>query len=221
MQASNARAFLPALPQLKEVHLNEVFNVFLLFAQQRRNGRVDLKIFFFGFLVDGPEDPAFEFSRYFHRRETFDRLAEDPSRLADEIPVSRSLDYTCIEPIAPLVANNFVARLTELRELGVFTPIKDVQRFLDFLKNFDQIVHLKFTCDQPQDLFDRLPEHSAVQRLDIYGHLADLQFLARLKHLLHLELYPSMRVEAIRNAFELPFLLVFTFKHYRVMITPK
>ena len=36
--------------------------------------------------------------------------------------------------------------------------VQDRQRFLDILKSFDYISELLFDCDQPQELFDRLPE---------------------------------------------------------------
>ena len=159
--------FLPALPQLKEIHVIYSNNISQLF-EQKQNGRADLKIFFFGVLVNGPDDPGMRFYFYFHERETFVHLAENPSKLADEIPNRCRLNYEAIERVVAGLENNFVARLTDLNEVRVGDPVKDVQRFLDFLTNFDNIVHLKFSCAQPQDLFDRLPEHSAVQWLEIY-----------------------------------------------------
>lgn len=214
--------FLSALLQLKEIHLIYNDETSKLFEQKRQNGRVELKIFFFGVLLNGPDDPAMSFYYYFHKRETFVHLAENPSRLADEIPIRRMLNYAAVERVIRGLENNFVARLTDLNGLKTLFPVKDVQRFLDFLKNFGQIVHIEFLCDQPRDLFDRLSEHCAVQSLFIGCKLSDFRFLFRLEHLMRLELNFPIDVELIRNVFEkLQFLLLFIFWQMKKKICQK
>ena len=64
---------------------------------------------------------------------------------------------------------------------------QEVERFLDLLKNLDHHRGVTFfVCNQPQDLFDRLPEHSAVQKLIIKCEVSDFRFLSRLNHLIRL-----------------------------------
>lgn len=43
-------------------------------------------------------------------------------------------------------------------------PVQDAQRFLDFVKNMN-ISKVEFYCDQPPNLFDRLPEYCNVESL--------------------------------------------------------
>ena len=74
------------LKQLKEVHLNYHDDFSKLFELKERYGRTDLKIYFCGLLLNGPEnlpidlfpDPNEEFLVH---------LSENPSRLADEMPL--------------------------------------------------------------------------------------------------------------------------------------
>ena len=138
---------------------------------------------------------------------------ESRKRLADEIPFCRALPYHAIQRVAPELTVNLLNRFPNLNEIAVNEPVEDVQRFLNFLKNFDNVVVLLFVCDQPQDLFDRLPEHSAVQRLAIHGAPADLRFLFRLKELIIIQLGCSIGLEFIRKVLEeLPFLSRFYFR---------
>ena len=79
---------------------------------------------------------------------------------------------------------------------------------------------LRFLCDQSQELYDRLPEHSAIQSLDISGTLQDYSFLLRLKHLVHLELRGLLTTVWIRKLFqELEFLLTLKTGSIRVSVT--
>ena len=89
-------------------------------------------------------------------------------------------------------------------------PAQDVQRFLDLLKNLPNNVGLMFSGDQPQDLFDRLPEHSAIQRLSIERPASDFRFLFRLEHLIIIQFVDYIDFEVVRKAFEeLEFLEIF------------
>ena len=200
--------FLSDLQKLKEIHLFEINGVSELFDQQQRNGRADLKIYLSGLLLNGPDDPAIIFlSNEFDNKELIRCLAENPLRLADEIPFNDDLDYTAIERVAPGSEMNILKRFTNLYTVWVRRPVQDIERFLGFLKNFDNIVRLEFECDQPQDLFDRMPKHCAVQRLDINRKPSDFQFLFRLKHLNYLSMECSIDAESIRKVLkELKFL---------------
>ena len=65
--------------------------------------------------------------------------------------------------------------------------------------------------EQPQQLFDRLPEHSDVQLLSIASEPSDFRFLFRLNHLI--DLGCSIDAETIWKVFEeLQFLSEFRFK---------
>ena len=142
-------------------------------------------------------------------------MAENAPRLADKIPLLSSLDYTAIERVAPELAINVVSRFTDLDQIQVTQPVQDVQRFLDFLQNFDNIVALGFYCNQPQDLFDRLPEHCAVQSLAISSGDPDFRFLSRLESLIFASVYRQIGVDLVQRVFEeLQFVSSFKF-HYK------
>ena len=211
--------FLSSLQQLKEIHTNEPDDVSELFEQKQRSGRADLKIYLCGLLLNGPDDPtrnAFDTSCFdYLTRESFVCLAENPSRLADQIPFYRSFDYSDIEGVAPGLEVDLLKRFTDLNEVEVQSRVQDIEGFLNLLKNCEKIVEFEF-CDedQRQDLFDRLPEHSAVQWLEIEISISDLDFLFRLKHLIHLDLYWSIDKQTVRRAFEeLPALSSFWFQY--------
>ena len=202
--------FLSDLNQLKEIHLIHFYEPELvekLFEQKRQLHRTDLKIYFRGLLLDGPDDPAIHSLDPLLTTDTLVQLAENPSRLADEIPFYNSLYYSAIERVAPEAVIDLVSRFSKFYFITVDRPIEDIERFLNLLKNSDTIYGLNFICDQPQELFDRLPEYSTLQLLAIsrtsrFG-LPDLKFLSRLEHLIQLELpLGSVDTELIRKIFE-------------------
>ena len=209
--------FLSSLEQLKEIHLDWM-NVDLeeLFEQKQRHGRTNLKIYYRGLLLNGPHDPAIGLLRPASdiSAEYFGHLAENPSRLADQIPIFERLGYTLIERVAPGTEMTVLKRFTNLSRIDVSKPVVDTDRFLNLLKNLHNIVCLMFQGNQPQDLFDRLPEHCAVQILYIHSELSDYRFLFRLKYLMRLLLGFSINAEAIRKIIEKnEFLSVFYFKY--------
>ena len=207
---------LSGLKQLREIHLSDRKDVSKLFEQKQRHARADLKIYLCGLLLSGPDDPAINTLQNDFNKDTVDCLAKNPSRLADERPLCHTLYYTAIERVAPELQASLMKRFTDLEEIIVDEPVQDVQRFLDILKNLDSIVRLHFQCDQPQDLFDRLPEHCAVQDLKIFGnkHL-DVRFLFRLNHLILLYVDCWIDAGSIRKVHEEnKFLLSFGFNKY-------
>ena len=216
--------FLLSLKQLKEIHLNDRRFLSSLFQQKQRWGRTELKIYVAGLLLNGPDDPEKNiidgfYSHTYLRREIIGYLAEistgsKRSRLADEMLFYRDLSYTYIKSIAPGLEINLLKKFTELNEIQIHLPVRDIERFLGLLKNLENIVELVFKFfDQPQDLFDRLPEHCAVQCLAIDSRPSDLGFLFRLKNLIHLHLDRLTDVELVRRAFEeLPVLSSFSFR---------
>ena len=216
--------FVSNLQQLKEIHMNyfeDVFQLSELFEQKQRYNRADLKIYLKGLLLNGPDDPAMDdpaidYLRYtsseYLSKEWFVCLAENQFRFADVIPFYRYLSYSYIEGVAPGLEVNLLKRFIHLNFVEIYLPVQDIELFLHLLKNC--IVELKFECDQPQDLFDRLPEYCAVQKLTINSVPSDLDFLFRLKHLIHLHLGWSIDSETVRRAFqELPVLSSFWFQY--------
>ena len=209
--------FLSSLQQLKEFHTNDPEDVSELFEQKQRSARADLKIYLWGLLLNGRHDPAINALRNYLPSyltpEAFACLAENPSRLADAIPFYRFLYYSVIESVVLGLKVDLLKRFTNLNEIVVDSPVRDVERFLNFLKNCEYISELVFSRDQPA-LFDRLPEHSAVQKLTLYSPPSDLDFLFRLKHLIYLELLWSIDSETVRRALEeLPALSSFYFRY--------
>ena len=202
---------LSGLDQLKEIHTMNSQQIANLFEQKQRYGRTDLKIYLCGLYLNGPDDPIVHSLHPYFAKDTFVQLAENPSRLADEIPFLFCLKYSEIKRADPEVEIDFVSRFTNFSHL-IVEPVEDIERFLGLLNKFPNIVNLTFRGAQPRDLFDRLPEHSAVQTLTIpESALSGLEFLRRLEHLHHLHVGGSLDAEQIRNFFELPFLLLFSF----------
>ena len=216
--------FLSGLNQLKELHLQKIHlsdhNVTQLFEQKQRYGRLDLKIYMCGCLLNAADDirSLGHFSDL--------TAAENRIRLANEIPFRYQLNYLPIEPLDPRLAFNLLKIHADLRQISVTEPVRHIQRFLDFLKSSNQIVRLVFAGGQPQELFDRLPEYCAVQELMIsstaisntmINTIPDLEFLFRLDDLLELDLgfLPcSIDAKFIRKVFEeLPFVLQFKFRY--------
>ena len=212
--------FLSNLQQLKELHLNDdVIDVNYhhkqvsdLFDQKRRYGRTDLKIYRFGYFLDDPEDPSIDRVRNFYFEQTFLHLAEHPTRLADEVPFCVSVNYQSIEALAPEVAANILSLFTDLCHITVVRPVADLQRFLNLLKILD-IMRLKFVGDHPPELFERLHEYCAVQKLAIINAHPDLRFVFKLKDLMLLHLYCPIDLEFFFKAWkDLPYLSKFYFK---------
>ena len=202
------------LEQLKEIHLSDRDSVSELFEQKRRNGRADLKVYLCGLLLNGPDVPSMLYSADMLDEAAFGHLAENPSRLADAIPFCGYLHYKAIECVAPELAINVLSRFTDLEDITVGRRVKDVERFLNFLKNSDHIVELSFSCSQLKKLFDRLPEHSAVQKLTIECAVPDFEFLFRLKKLVSLKVYHRIDLESVRRILnELKFLTYFAFDY--------
>ena len=203
---------LSELSHLKEVHLDNCEDAWRLFEQKQRYDRPDLKIYLWGLLLDGPNDVAIDLLFDHMCNESWHYLAQNQWKLADEIPLYEYLDYRSIEGVDPALENSFVRRFTDLNKLLVFEPVQDVQRFLNLLKRFPNIIALEFWSERQQELFDRLPEHSAVQNLtfDLDNAPSDTRFLLKLKSLVHLKLSWSIDTETIREVLEeLPFLSLF------------
>lgn len=64
-----------------------------------QQGRTDLKIFFRGLLLNGPDDPAIQSLSNCYDKRTFAYLAENPSKLTGEISFARWIDYSTIKSV--------------------------------------------------------------------------------------------------------------------------
>ena len=204
--------FLSDLKQLKEIHLHHEDDTSKMFEQMQRFGRVDLKVFQWGLLLNGPDDPAMHSLFNWLDRQGWRCLAENQSRLADEILLYDDICYGVIEEVSPEL-ENVLSRFTDLDRTFVFHRVQDTARFLKFLNRFKNIIALEIWSDQPQELFDRLPEHCAVQWLTIKAEISDFAFLFKLKHLFYLTIEWSIDTHSIRKFLnELPFLAIFSFQ---------
>ena len=207
------------LTKLKEIHLLD-FKRVRKALKMKQLFRADLKIFYFGLLLDGPDDLT-KFSgssgfEYVADEAIWRRLTENPSALASEIPFYTILEYSKIEPFVARLQTTVLNRLTDLSSIHISEPIQDIQRFLDFLKSLDtNDIQLYFLCDQPQDLFDRLPDAMPhLEGLYISMKVLNLDFLLRFKNLIHLKLFCSVDSGFIQKAFkEFEFCLCLEFKY--------
>ena len=83
---------------------------------------------------------------------------------------------------------------------------------LDLLKSFDSILELYFECGQPQKLFDRLPDHCAVQLLTFGSAISEFVLLFKLQGFTCLRLNWSIDAETIHKVVEkLEFVSYFLF----------
>lgn len=139
-------------------------------------------------------------------------MAENCSKLADQIPFWYWIYYKPIELVSLETAFNVVNRLTDLKRMIMEgPPVQDIDRFLGFLKKFSNIVELVFNDDQHQELFDRLPEHCAVQALALRKPVSDLSFLFRFTSLNQLKICRLNDIEFIRKVFQLKSMTKFKF----------
>ena len=217
-------ALLYQLRHLNELHLGYLDNAIPFVPPVQL---ANLKVFQLGLPsnVDNSELSTFD-----SIEDAFGLLAANLPRLADEIRFYRGLNYSKIERAAPGSQVEILNRFTDLNHLSVGQPVQDVDRLLYLLKN-SNISDLLIGCDQPQDLYDRLPEHSALQKLSIEHPDHELipqlepqlvlpiqhpvnhfEFLFRSKHLNELYMDCAVDSETIRRiCTELPFLTRFEF----------
>ena len=174
------------------------------FEQKQRYGCTDQKIYRVGLNLNGPEDPMI---RLMYLNKDYLRLwAENPSKLADEIPFCYSLYSFSIDRVAPELQAGLLRRFIDLVAITVIQSVQDIKNLLELLKSLDNIVNLCFKSDQPQELFDRLAEHSVIQRPEINRLPTDPDFLFRPENLVILELWGSIDLELVCKLFEeLPF----------------
>ena len=99
--------------------------------------------------------------------------------MADEIPFYIHLDYSTIKHVASKHAAKILNRCTDLSKITVNQPIKNVQRFLNSLKNSSHVAELEISI-RDQRLLDLLPGECAVQKL-VVRDLDDFQFLFKFR----------------------------------------
>ena len=211
-----AHTHLASLEHLKEIHLSDANLVSEVFKQKQQNSLTGLKIYLCGVLLNRPDEPINSDLIDGREKILFSRWAANVSMVPNIILFCDSLYYSQIELVVPELAINILNRLTNLHSIHVDRPVQNVQRFLNFLKSFDSITELDFMGrDHPQELFDRLPEHCAVQKLTIHDEDLDLTFLLRLRGLLELSLFRSIDSEILLKILEqLNFLSYFTFTFF-------
>ena len=207
---------LPNLKQLKEIYLHckrDYYSstyVEYLLEQKQLHRRTDLKIYFHGLLLNGPNDSMLD-GLYQLGIKTNSYLLWKPSRIADEIAFRGTFHY--VECYESELMTEILSRCTDLNKVCLDRRIRDVERFMKFLQNFDNIANLKFRTTQPQRLFDQLPDHCTIQKLEVCGlYDLNLDFLWRLKDLICFTVDDAINAKWILKAFEqLPFLSTFCF----------
>lgn len=172
-----------------------------LHDQKQRHNRTDLKIFYHGLCLNTVDDYA-GLPNYLTLSEALvGRMIANFSRLTDELSFYEYIYYySNIELAVPRVPAGFWRRFTGLRSIDV-REVENIDRFLDFLKCFNNVVSLSFRHQQPQELFDQLPSHcSSLQVLNIESD-PGLQFVFDLKHLFSLAVANQVDGEFIREVF--------------------
>ena len=218
------------LKKLKEIHLTggSLKEVFDLQEKYWEEHHLYLMVYFCGLQVDyhyrdmdrltckdsGDYFPSNSWISHVYRCVHSDK---DPQKLADEFRVryQSPMDYSKIEETVPMMPVDFWKRFANLNEIVVSEPIelKKVGRFLQFLENLESVTSLRFESRQPQDLYDRLPEHCAIQGLQIsVARNLNSGFLCRLKHLINASVVYRVSGDIILRVFkELQFIRSFTF----------
>ena len=195
-------AFLTRLCCLNEIHfVGHQAVLSALHDQKKRYNRTDLKIFYHGLCLDKPGHYA-GLPNYLTLSDALvDRMIENSSRLSEELAFYEWIYYySNIEHAVPKVPAGFWKKFTGLRSIDV-REVESVERFLDFLKYFDNIVELSFRHQQPQALFDQLPLHcSSLQVLQMEND-ANLEFLFEFKHLFSLTITNQIGGEFVRKVF--------------------
>lgn len=201
---------LASLKRLEEFHSNDFCSVLDAFKQKQRHSLAELKIFYYGLLLNDPSDPAIQDLVSYPELCLGYLASRHLARLAEEVPLLRRIFYSdCNRLIEP----NFLNRFTDLEQLVVPTPIKNIDGFLNLLKKLDHNVWLQFRCATSQTLLDGLSESYPLRRLTLWKPPPNLDFLFKLKSLVYLHLEYCVNVEFIQQIFKLPFLLVFIFKY--------
>ena len=218
------RTLLSNLKQLKEIHLTSDFSAKSLFEQKQLYDRSDLEIFLCGLPVSDQNNfvaifwDAYDYANVTVSNRTLHLFVENRSRLADEIPFCRRLFMNLNNDVA---CERLLKRCTNLEKIIVPETVQDIEQFLGLLKHCENIGVFEFWGVQPQDLFDRLPEHFTVQRLVIRKRFSDFRFLfnlSRLKNLIGLELECQMDAETVRKILEdLPFISYIKFYHKQIV----
>lgn len=159
------KVYVLGFPQLKEIHITDIPSGRQVLHRKRQfKQHSNLKVFMYGFRIDDVAEGFYKTSPFFHEN-LLRRYAQDPLRLAHAIPVFSFQSYSDIERWIPFEWHQEIfQRFTDLDTVYVNEPVQDAQRFLDFVKNMN-ISKFEFHCDQPPNLFDRLPEYCNVESL--------------------------------------------------------
>ena len=213
-------SFLSGRDKMKEVHLGDESLVSNLFKQKKQD-RPNLKIYLYGCLLNGTDDPIVSCESLEDGLNHYPCQAEHLIRLADNIPFLFELNYSAMARIVCGLEISVFSRFSCLSKVIVDQPIREsneVERVLKFLKNLPSIYELEFVDQSdesldwqesgfprdltdwwPQELFDRLPDHCAVQDLTIGGKVSNFNFLSRMIDLIELDVDASIGERVISD----------------------
>ena len=221
--SSVSTSLLLSLEHLREVHAYN-WAIDELFGLKQRHNRADLKIYYFGLLLNGPSDPVLNEIFDYYDGDIARCYAKNHQRLADEVLFYMWFDYDPIKHTVPKVPVDVWRRFVKMNDIRVRERVGNVQHFLDFLNSFESIEKLFLISSQPPELFDRLSDYCSVQELTISASdLSDLRFLLKLSHLIDLTLNCEVGPELLRSIPKhLKFLsnFSFRFKQSNILIKP-
>lgn len=192
------------------IHLNSRRSLDVL--RRELNGE-DQRVHLFIIRLNSVNDPVIESVRStFWDRRYVQCLVANPIRLARSIEFLFRIRYSAIESVAPGLEIDILKRFTDLEELVGDEPVHDVDRFLKLLEKLN-VSSLDFVCDQPQQLFDHLPDRcTTVQQIAIHDRPTSLGFLLKMHSLTNLCLSFSVDTEFItRVSKELEYLCAYNF----------
>lgn len=163
--------FLVNLVRLEEIHLNYDRGALeKLQLQRHQYNRTDLRIYFHGLCLDHLNDYEEFWSDSELGTPALDCTIANPSKLAARLPLNRYICYSQIKPVVAQVPVDYWTRFSNLEKISVYEPVEDVQQFLSFLRNFDNVHSLQLDAKCAQSLFDQLPKHCPrIQKILMIG----------------------------------------------------
>lgn len=182
---------LSSLQQLREIHFEDDRSVLERFHEQKqRNRRDELKIYYRGLCLDGPN--------YYPQslllglnQENLRFMIANYSRLAGELAFYYKIRYSDIAAVRRLPLD-FWGKLTGLEQIELTELIEraeNVKPLLEVLSCCPSVRALAFSWSPSKNLFDQLSAHWSISKIQCFTftcYNSDFSFLSKFEHLTEL-----------------------------------